>query len=223
GRKVIIFHPRMLPQVAILDPEVTVGLPAWMTAATGMDAFTHCFEAWCAPGFHPMADGIALRGLELIAEALPRAYADGTDIPARTHMLAAASMGSVSFQKGLGAVHAVSHPVGVFHHVHHGLTNAIALPYVMRHNEAAIKDRMGPVAAALGLEEGTFDAVFEWVLAFRRQLGMPHTFAEVDVGTEHAEAIGRLGEIDPSADTNPITVKAVDLRQIFENAVSGRL
>lgn len=223
GRKVIVFHPLMLPKVAILDPEITVGLPAWMTAATGLDAFTHCFEAWCAPGFHPMADGIALQGLSLVADALPRAYADGHDIEARTHMLAAASMGSAAFQKGLGAVHAVSHPVGVFHHTHHGLTNAIVLPYAMRHNQAAIADRMGPVAYALGLKESTFDAVFEWVLDFRKKLDIPHTFADIDVGTEHARDIGRLGEIDPSAASNPIPVTAADLTQIFENAVAGRL
>lgn len=223
GRKMIIFHPRMLPQTAILDPEVTVGLPAWMTAATGMDAFSHCFEAWCAPGFHPMADGIALQGLELIAGALPRAYADGSDIPARTHMLAAASMGSVSFQKGLGAVHAISHPVGVFHHTHHGLTNAVVLPYVMRHNENAIAARMGPVATALGLHGGTFDTVLEWVLDFRKRLDIPHTLAEIGVGTEHADEIGRLGEIDPPAATNPVPVSAADLTQVFRNAVEGRL
>lgn len=223
GRKVIIFHPRMLPQTAILDPEVTIGLPAWMTAATGLDAFTHCFEAWCAPGFHPMADGIALQGLELIANALPRAYADGHDIPARTHMLAAASMGSVAFQKGLGAIHAISHPVGAFHHTHHGLTNAIVLPYVMRHNESAIASRMGPVAAALGMQDRSFDAVLDWVLRFREQLGIPHTFADINVATGHAEAIGRMGEIDPSATTNPIPVTSADLQQVFENAVAGRL
>lgn len=223
GRKVIVFHPRMLPQVAILDPEITVGLPDWMTAATGLDAFTHCFEAWCAPGFHPMADGIALQGMTLVAGALPRAYADGQDIEARTHMLVAASMGSAAFQKGLGAVHAVSHPVGVFHHTHHGLANAIVLPYVMRHNQIAIADHMEPVARALGLKDGSFESVFNWVLDFRKQLGIPHTFADLDVGTEYAQDIGRLGEIDPSAVTNPIPVSAADLSRIFENSVLGRL
>jgi len=223
GRKMIIFHPQMLPQTAILDPEVTVGLPAWMTAATGMDALTHCFEAWCAPGFHPMADGIALQGLGLIADALPRACADGHDLEARTHMLAAASMGSVAFQKGLGAVHAVSHPVGVFHHTHHGLTNAVVLPYAMRHNQAAIAARMGPVADALGLQAGSFDAVLDWVLDMRQRLGIPHTLADVGVDTEHAEAIGRLGEIDPPAATNPGPATAADLTGIFNSAVAGRL
>jgi alcohol dehydrogenase class IV len=222
-RKMIIFHPRMLPAAVILDPETTVGLPPQITAATGMDALSHCFEAWCAPGFHPMADGIALEGLRLIGTALPRAYDDGGDIEARTHMLAAASMGSTAFQKGLGAVHAISHPVGAIYHTHHGLTNAVMLPYVMRFNHAAIADRMGPVAQALGLLDTSFDAVFNWVLQFRERLGVPHTLADLGVDDNRADEIGRLGEIDPPAAKNPVPVKAADLEGIFMNAVNGRL
>ena len=222
-RKMIIFHPRMLPAAVILDPETTVGLPPQITAATGMDALSHCFEAWCAPGFHPMANGIALEGLRLIGTALPRAYDDGGDIEARTHMLAAASMGSTAFQKGLGAVHAISHPVGAIYHTHHGLTNAVMLPYVMRFNHAAIADRMGPVAQALGLLDTSFDAVFNWVLQFRERLGVPHTLADLGVDDNRADEIGRLGEIDPPAATNPVPVKAADLEGIFRNAVNGRL
>jgi alcohol dehydrogenase class IV len=222
-RKMIIFHPRMLPAAVILDPETTVGLPPQITAATGMDALSHCFEAWCAPGFHPMADGIALEGLRLIGTALPRAYDDGGDIEARTHMLAAASMGSTAFQKGLGAVHAISHPVGAIYHTHHGLTNAVMLPYVMRFNHAAIADRMGPVAQALGLLDTSFDAVFNWVLQFRERLGVPHTLADLGVDDNRADEIGRLGEIDPPAAKNPVPVKAADLEGIFRNAVNGRL
>ena len=222
-RKMIIFHPRMLPAAVILDPETTVGLPPQITAATGMDALSHCFEAWCAPGFHPMANGIALEGLRLIGTALPRAYDDGGDIEARTHMLAAASMGSTAFQKGLGAVHAISHPVGAIYHTHHGLTNAVMLPYVMRFNHAAIADRMGPVAQALGLLDTSFDAVFNWVLQFRERLGVPHTLADLGVDDNRADEIGRLGEIDPPAAKNPVPVKAADLEGIFRNAVNGRL
>jgi hypothetical protein len=161
--------------------------------------------------------------MALIADALPRVYADGHDIEARTHMLVAASMGSAAFQKGLGAVHAVSHPVGVFHHTHHGLTNAIVLPYVMRHNQTAIADRMEPVAQALGLKDGSFESVFNWVLGFRKQLDIPHTFADIDVGAEYEQDIGRLGELDPSAATNPIPVSAADLKNIFQNSVTGQL
>jgi len=222
-RKMIIFHPRMLPQAVILDPETTVGLPPQITAATGMDAFSHCFEAWCAPGFHPMADGIALEGLRLISNALPRAYDDGSDIEARTWMLAAASMGSTAFQKGLGAVHAISHPVGAIYHTHHGLTNAVMLPYVMRFNHAAIADRMVPVAQALGLLDTSYDAVFEWVLRFRERLGIPNTLADLGVDANRADEIGRLGEIDPPAASNPVPVKAADLAGVFTNAVEGRL
>ncbi len=222
-RKMIIFHPRMLPRAVILDPETTVGLPPHITAATGMDAFSHCFEAWCAPGFHPMADGIALRGLHLIADALPRACADGGDIEARTQMLAAASMGSTAFQKGLGAVHAISHPVGALYHTHHGLTNAVVLPYVMRFNQAAIAPRMGPVAQALGLADTSFGAVFDWVLRFRERLGIPQALAELGVDTSRAGEIGRLGEIDPPAASNPVPVTAADLAEVFTNAVEGRL
>ena len=222
-RKMIIFHPRMLPQAVILDPETTVGLPPQLTAATGMDAFSHCFEAWCAPGFHPMADGIALEGLRLVANALPRAYDDGGDIEARTHMLAAASMGSTAFQKGLGAVHAISHPVGAIYQTHHGLTNAVVLPYVMRFNHGAIAERMGPVAQALGLLDTSFDAVFEWVLRFRERLGIPNTLADLGVDANRADEIGRLGEIDPPAASNPVPVSAADLAEVFRNAVDGRL
>lgn len=222
-RKTIIFHPLMLPQAVILDPEATTGLPPGLTAATGMDAFSHCFEAWCAPGFHPMADGIALEGMRLVATALPRAFDDGGDIEARTRMLAAASMGATAFQKGLGAVHAISHPVGAIHHTHHGLTNAVVLPYVMRFNEPAIASRMVPVAQALGLPDPSFEAVLEWVLRFRERLGIVHTLAELGVDTERANEIGRMAEIDPPAATNPVPVRAADLEQLFVSAVEGRL
>lgn len=222
-RKVIVFHPRMLPQAVILDPEVTIGLPASVTAATGLDAFVHCFESWCAPGFHPMADGIALQGMRLIAGALPRAHRDGGDLEARTHMLAAASMGALAFQKGLGAVHALAHPVGALYGTHHGLTNAVILPYVMRFNRQAIAERMEPVAQALGIADSSFEAVLEWVLRLRERLGIPNTLAALGVDTTRAEEIGRLAEIDPPAASNPLPVKAEDLRRIFIEAVDGRI
>ncbi len=220
-RKLIIFHPHMLPAVVILDPEVTRSLPADLTAATGLDAFSHCFEAWCAPGYHPMADGIALEGMRLIAEALPRAYANGDDLEARTDMLVAASMGATAFQKGLGAVHAISHPVGAIHHTHHGLTNAIVLPYVMQFNRTAIADRMQPLARVLGVQGEDFEAVYEWVIDFLQHFGIPSTLADIGVDITHADDIGRLGEIDPPAATNPVPVTAADLRNIFMQAVQG--
>jgi alcohol dehydrogenase class IV len=219
--KKIIFHPKMLPVVVIADPELTVGLPAHITAATGMDAFVHCFEAYCAPGFHPMADGIALEGMRLVKDYLPRAYADGSDIEARSRMLAAASMGATAFQKGLGAVHSISHPVGAFYNTHHGLTNAIVLPYVMVYNRPAIEDKMVTLARYLGLEGTGFDAVFAWVLAFRAQMGIPGSLGEIGVPDDQAETIGDHAQRDPSTGGNPRATTPADMTAIFKAAVAG--
>lgn len=222
-RKVIIFHPLMLPKTVILDPELTVGLPAGLTAATGMDAFVHCFEAWCAPGFHPMADGIALEGMRLVAEALPKATRHGADLEARTKMLAAASMGAVAFQKGLGGVHAIAHPVGARFGTHHGLTNAVILPYMMVHNRPEIEDRIGPIARTLGLKAESFDAVLDWVLTFREQLGIPHTLSALDVDLALADEIGALAAVDPPAMSNPRKLSAEEYTHVFSAAVTGQL
>jgi alcohol dehydrogenase class IV len=222
-RKVIIFHPLMLPKTVILDPELTVGLPAGLTAATGMDAFVHCFEAWCAPGFHPMADGIALEGMRLVAEALRKATSHGADLEARTKMLAAASMGAVAFQKGLGGVHAIAHPVGARFGTHHGLTNAVILPYMMVHNRPEIEDRIHPIARTLGLKAESFDAVLDWVLTFREQLGIPHTLSDLDVDLALADEIGALAAVDPPAMSNPRKLSAEEYTQVFSAAVTGQL
>ena len=163
-QKKIIFHPQMMPRIVISDPELTVGLPRAVTAATGIDAFVHCFEAFCAPGFHPLADGVALEGMRLIHRYLPRACADGKDIEARAQMLAAASMGATAFQKGLGGVHAIAHPVGSWFNTHHGLTNAVILPYVMTYNRYAIAEKAEIIARVLDLPERGFDGFFAWVL-----------------------------------------------------------
>lgn len=219
--KKIIFHPKMLPVVVIADPELTVGLPAHITAATGMDAFVHCFEAYCAPGFHPMADGIALEGMRLVKDYLPRAYADGGDIEARSRMLAAASMGATAFQKGLGAVHSISHPVGAFYNTHHGLTNAIVLPYVMLFNRPAIEEKMVALARYLGLEGIGFDAVYAWILAFRTQLDIPGSLDEIGVPADQAETIGEHAQRDPSTSGNPRATSAADMTAIFKSAVAG--
>ena len=219
--KKIIFHPKMLPVVVIADPELTIGLPAHITAATGMDAFVHCFEAYCAPGFHPMADGIALEGMRLVKDYLPRAYADGSDIEARSQMLAAASMGATAFQKGLGAVHSISHPVGAFYNTHHGLTNAIVLPYVMLFNRPAIEEKMVALARYLGLEGIGFDAVYAWILAFRTQLDIPGSLGEIGVPADQAETIGDHAQRDPSTGGNPRATSAADMAAIFNSAVAG--
>jgi hypothetical protein len=222
-QKKIIFHPQMMPRIVILDPELTVGLPPAVTAATGIDAFVHCFEAYCAPGFHPLADGIALEGMRLIHRYLPRAYADGTDIEARSYMLAAASMGATAFQKGLGGVHAIAHPVGSWFNTHHGLTNAVILPYVMTFNRAAIADKADVIARVLDLPAHSFDGFFTWVLKMRADLGIPHSLAEIGVNADNAAVIGREAALDPSAGGNPISVDAAQLEKIFLAAVGGRL
>jgi len=222
-QKKIIFHPRMMPGVVISDPELTVGLPPKITAATGMDAFAHCFEAYCAPGFHPLADGIALEGMRLIQTYLPRAYEDGTDIEARSRMLAAASMGATAFQKGLGGVHAISHPVGAHFNTHHGLTNAVLLPYILVHNRAAIEARLAVIARTLDLHGEPFGALFEWILAFRSRLGVPHSLAELGVTLRDPQTIGQEAACDPCAAGNPLPTDAAGYTRIFRSAVAGDL
>ena len=222
-QKKIIFHPKMMPGIVISDPELTVGLPPPITAATGLDAFVHCFEAFCAPGFHPLADGVALEGMRLIAAYLPRAYDDGRDIEARSRMLAAASMGATAFQKGLGGVHALAHPVGSYFGTHHGLTNAVLLPYVMVHNRPAIAERVRVVARVLDLPRADFDGLLEWVLAFRRRLGIPHTLADIGVQVREPGVIGREAELDPSAGGNPLPTDAATYERLFRSAIQGDL
>ena len=222
-QKKIIFHPKMMPGVVISDPELTVGLPPGVTAATGIDAFVHCFEAYCAPGFHPLADGIALEGMRLIQTWLPRACENGQDIEARSRMLAAASMGATAFQKGLGGVHAIAHPVGAFFNTHHGLTNAVILPYVLVHNRPAIGSQLAVIARVLDLKGEPFDAVFDWVLAFRQRLKIPHTLAEIGVDLRNPEVIGNEASLDPSAGGNPLPTDAAGYARLFRSAVKGDL
>ena len=221
--KKIIFHPGMLPQNVIADPELTVGLPPDVTAATGMDALAHCLEALCAPGFHPMADGIALEGARLVHDWLPRAYADGADLAARAHMLVAASMGATAFQKGLGAVHSISHPVGALYGVHHGLANAIILPYVLRFNRDAIKAPMERLARLLGLGSQSFDGVMGWLLKLRRTLGIPETLGAAGVPVEGAARVAAAAANDPTAATNPVSLDVASLEILFLDCVRGNL
>jgi alcohol dehydrogenase class IV len=221
--KKIIFHPTMLPGVVISDPNLTVGLPPHITAATGVDAFVHCFEAYCAPGYHPMAEGIALEGMRLIKEFLPRAYRDGSDIEARTQMLVAASMGATAFQKGLGGVHSIAHAVGAMYDTHHGLTNAVLLPYVMQFNRPAIEGRMDLLCRVLGLSDTTYGAFLEWVMQFRADLGIADTLAQIKVPDDRSGDVGKLAESDPSTGGNPRPMNAADMEAVFLNAVHGRL
>jgi alcohol dehydrogenase class IV len=225
--KKIIFHANMLPALVIADPELTLGLPAHLTAATGIDAFVHCFEAYCAPGYHPMADGIALEGMRLIKENLMNAFKDGTDIEARSNMLVASTMGATAFQKGLGGVHALAHPLGGVFDKHHGLLNAILLPYVMVRNQEAIAERMERLARFLDLstESGAqgFDAVLNWVLDLRAELSIPHDLSALDIPLERATEIGHMAFDDPSAGGNPIALTRQDYADLFVQAVCGDL
>jgi alcohol dehydrogenase len=221
--KKVIFHPRMMPSIVIADPELSVGLPAKLTAGTGMDAFIHCFEAYCAPGYQPYAEGIAVEGMRLVKENLARAVKDGRDIEARGHMLAASQMGSTAFQKGLGAIHSLSHPVGAVLDTHHGLTNAVAMPYVLKFNRAAIDEKIQRLARWLGLRNPTFDGFMEWSLELRRQIGIPHTLAELGVKESHLDKFAEMAAVDPTAGGNPVKAGVLEMRKMYEAAVAGRL
>jgi alcohol dehydrogenase class IV len=220
--KKVIFHPKMMPVVTICDPVLTVGLPPAITAATGLDAFAHCLEAYCAPGFHPMADGIAVEGMRLVNENLVRAITRGDDLEARGNMMAAAAMGATAFQKGLGAIHALSHPVGAVHDTHHGLTNAVFMPYVLVFNRKAIEARIARLAAYLGLA-ASFDAFLIHVLELRRASGIPHTLGGLNVGLEKIDQIVAMAIVDPTAGGNPVPLDVAGARLIFENALAGTL
>jgi alcohol dehydrogenase class IV len=223
GVKKIIFHPKMMPALVILDPELTLGLPPHVTAATGMDALSHCLEAYCAPGFHPMADGIAAEGMKLIHEWLVRAVEDGANIDARGHMLVAASMGATAFQKGLGGMHALSHPIGALFGTHHGLTNAVLMPYMLAFNRSAVEERLARLAGYIGLEDSSFQGFLAWIIELRQRLGIPHRLPELGVSEADVERIAIMAEADPSAGGNPLPFDAHAARIVLEAAMAGRV
>ncbi len=201
--KKIIFHPRLMPSVVICDPELTVGMPRAITAGTGMDAFAHCLEAYSSPHYHPMSQGIALEGMRLVREYLPRAYADGTDLEARAHMMSAAAMGAVAFQKGLGVIHAISHPIGAIYNTHHGTTNACVMPACLEFNRPAIEGAIARAADYLGISGG-FDGFLEAVIEMRAELGIPATLSEMGVREDRLEEIAEMALEDPSVGGNPV-------------------
>ncbi|MFQ5755807.1 MAG: iron-containing alcohol dehydrogenase [Acidiferrobacterales bacterium] len=221
--KKIIFHPKMLPSIVIEDPALTAGLPPHITAGTGMDALAHCLEAYCVPAYHPMAEGIAVEGMRLVKEWLPVAVHDGGNITARAHMMAAASMGATAFQKGLGAIHALSHPVGALYDTHHGMTNAVVMPYVLAFNRDAIEGKLGRLAAWLQLPKPSFQAVMDWVLRLRDEIGIVHTLADLGVGADRLEELAQMAALDPTAGGNPVPVGVPELRSMFVSALEGRL
>jgi alcohol dehydrogenase class IV len=221
--KEIIAHPKMLAGIVIADPALTAGLPPPLTAATGMDALSHCLEAYCVPDYDPMADGMALEGMRLIAEWLPVAAADGGNLEARTQMLAAAMIGAAAFRKGLGAMHALSHPIGAIYDTHHGLTNAVLMPYVLAFNRPAVGAKMVRLARFLALPEPSFDAVLRWILELRQQLAIPHSLAAIGVDDRRSGEVARKAAADGNAPTNPMPVGAPELRGLFDRALRGAL
>ena len=221
--KKIIFHPLMLPKVVISDPELTVGLPAKITAWTGMDALSHSLEAWSSPFFHPLSAGIALEGMRLVKDWLPVAVKDGGNLDARSYMLIASSMGAVAFQKGLGAMHAMSHPCSSLRGTHHGLTNAVVMPYVLKHNLSAIDEKLAALARYLDLPGQSAASVVDWVLALRAELGISHTLKEIGVDEDVLPEAAKMAEHDPSNGGNPVPLTAQDYEVLFKNAINGVL
>jgi len=213
--KKIIFHPKMLPVVVICDPDLTVGMPKFITAGTGLDAFAHCVEAYSSPHYHPMSQGIALEGMRLVKEYLPRAYADGTDIEARAHMMSAAAMGSTAFQKGLGAIHALSHPIGAIFHTHHGTTNAVCMPAVLQFNKDEIADRFDAAAAYLGINDG-FDGFCAYVDELNASMAIPKTLTELGVTNPNIDRLVKDALVDPSTGGNPVKMTAENTRALIE-------
>ena len=224
GVKNIIFHPKFLPSIVILDPILTVGLPPKITAATGMDALAHNLEAYCAPGYHPMADGISLEGMRLINKWLLEAVKNGSNLEARMNMLTAASMGSTAFQKGLGAIHSLSHPVNALNNVHHGLSNAIFMPYVLTFNKDVIEKKIIKICDYLELKNSSFDEFIKWVLDLRKKLDIPHKLSEViKLEDFNIDRLSKMALNDPSTISNPKKLSIDDMKILYEHSMSGKL
>jgi len=219
--KKIIFHPKMLPAIVIADPELTTGMPPFITVGTGMDALAHCLEAFCAPTYHPMSEGIALEGLRLVKENLPAVFENPDNIEARGHMMSAAAMGAVAFQKGLGAIHSMSHPVGAHFNTHHGMTNAVFMPYVLAFNRPAIEGKLVRLGAFLGLGDNGYGAIFDWILNTREYLGVPHTLADLGVTGADVATLARSAVGDPTASTNPRKLDEAAAARIFDATMTG--
>ena len=224
GVKNIIFHPKFLPSIVILDPVLTVGLPPKLTAATGMDALAHNLEAYCAPGYHPMADGIALEGMRLINKWLLEAVNNGSNLEARMNMITAASMGSTAFQKGLGAIHSLSHPVNALNNVHHGLSNAIFMPYVLTFNKNVIEKKIIKICDYLELKDRSFDGFINWVLVLRKKLNIPHKLSEVIKEKDlQLDRLSKMALDDPSTGGNPKKLTEADMKIMYQYSMSGTL
>ena len=221
--KKIIFHPKMLPSIVILDPELTVPLPKSLTAFTGMDALAHCLESYCSNFFHPFSQGIALEGMFIVKNNLIKAYHDGSNLDARGSMLAASSMGSIAFQKGLGAIHSLSHPVGAIYNTHHGLTNAVFMPYVLKRNKKVIEEKIISLSRYLNLDDQTFEGFMSWILYLREELSIPHTLKELIQDESKFEEMSKMAKNDPSTGGNPIPLEINDFYNLYKDSYSGIL
>ena len=221
--KKIIFHPKMLPSTVILDPELTLPLPSHLTAYTGMDALAHCLEAYCSNLFHPLSQGIALEGISIIKKYLQKSFSNGDDIEARGNMLAASSMGSIAFQKGLGAIHSLSHPVGALYNTHHGLTNAVFMPYVLKKNRNAIEDKLIALSRYIELSNQSFDGFMTWILNLRESLKIPHTLEELIHEDTKLEEMSAMALVDPTAGSNPIDLNQSDFLKLYKDSFKGIL
>ena len=223
GIKKIIFHPKFLPSIVILDPALTVDLPPHLTATTGMDALAHNLEAFCAPGFHPMADGISIEGMKLIKKSLLTAFKNGKNLEARTNLMAAASMGSTAFQKGLGAIHSLSHPINSQFNIHHGLSNAIFMPYVLTFNKSVIENKIVSICDYLNIEKN-FDSFLKWILDLRKELNIPHKLSDViEPSKIDADKLSKMALEDPSTSTNPKKMTFDDMKILYNYSISGKL
>jgi len=222
--KKIVFHPRMLPTLTILDPELTVGLPPFLTAATGMDAFAHNLEAYCAPGYHPMADGIALEGMWLIKKWLITAVNEGENLEARGNMLTASSMGATAFQKGLGAIHSLSHPVNSVFNIHHGLSNAVFMPYVLTFNRSAIENKIAKLSEYIELKNPSFNSFIDWVLDLRDKIKIPHKLSEcAKITDKDIEKLSSMALNDPCTPENPKKTTLNDMKSMYQHSIEGKL
>ena len=221
--KKIIFHPKMLPSVVILDPDLTIPLPPSLTAFTGMDALAHCLEAYSSNIFHPLSQGIALEGMKIIKDNLVEVYKDGKNIKARANMLATSSMGSIAFQKGLGAIHSLSHPIGAIYNTHHGLTNAVFMPYVLLRNKEVIENKIIDLSRYLNLSNPSFNSFLDWILNLRKSLSIPHTLKELIDDDSNFEKMSIMAFKDPSTGTNPIQLNESDFLQLYQNSFEGKL
>jgi len=221
--KKIIFHPKMLPSTVILDPELTIPLPSHLTAYTGMDALAHCLEAYCSNLFHPLSQGIALEGISIIKKYLQKSFSNGDDIEARGNMLAASSMGSIAFQKGLGAIHSLSHPVGALYNTHHGLTNAVFMPYVLKKNRNAIEDKLIALSRYIELSNQSFDGFMTWILNLRESFQIPHTLEELIHEDTKLEEMSAMALVDPTAGSNPIDLNQSDFLKLYKDSFKGIL